>query len=154
IRPNAITPARPPGWTVAKMQQPCSSHNVGSAREALRLAMAGHGDRCHERLKILFCGRRFKSGGTLMLVDRNGAATRKLLLFVATLGISGPFFPCQNVSESDDTAEHTPTAPTVVVGQLEGGFDGKEFWVRPMAATAPGTDGSSGVGEVNQAAET
>src|SRR5215471_1434960 len=95
-------------------------------------------------------------GGTLMLVGRNGAGTKKLLL-IATLGTSGLFYACQDVSESEDTAGPAPTESTestVVFAQYEGGFDGKDFWMRPMDATAQGADGSSGIGEVGQRLET
>lgn len=91
-----------------------------------------------------------------MRVGRNRSDTRTLL-FIATVGSSGLFYACGDAgesSESSNTAEHTPTEATVVLAQYEGGFDGKDFWFRPMDATAEGTGENSGVGETKQALET
>jgi hypothetical protein len=91
-----------------------------------------------------------------MLAPRNGFARRNILLFIAGLGVPAALSACgdaQSTSEEATTVPQEPSGPTTVLAQYEGGYDGENFWYRPMAISNEGVGGSDGVGVVNEAVE-
>ncbi len=92
-----------------------------------------------------------------MLAGRNGLVRKNVLLFAAGFGVPALLAACGDAgSESSGaTTESAPNAPPTVLAQYEGGFDGTNFWLRPMAIADQGTGGSSGddIGQVSQAVE-